>query len=224
MTFDFTEIQYQGKTIAQAEADWPAQFNDLRGQCCRHADRRVAHPRLRRRGVEHHYQFADRLALFHADVHLHHPHAYDAGYEFVTLEDLAARVAEASPIPPSPRRSTATSSADGPSPHAGDFALDVTGQGSQVIENVANWYAYDSNSIFLPGTAATSRSRSAPRRTLSRTSPSLPMRGDLLSVTGDGLNLSFSMIGDGQVAHRPWNYGNKTPVVTGATIIKFAGK
>ena len=29
MTFDFTEIQYQGKTIAQAEADWAAQFNAL---------------------------------------------------------------------------------------------------------------------------------------------------------------------------------------------------
>ena len=27
MTFDFTEIQYEGKTIAQAEADWLAQFN-----------------------------------------------------------------------------------------------------------------------------------------------------------------------------------------------------
>ena len=29
MTFDFTEIQYQGKTVAQAEADWAAQFNAL---------------------------------------------------------------------------------------------------------------------------------------------------------------------------------------------------
>ena len=27
MTFDFTEIQYQGKTVAQAEADWAAQFS-----------------------------------------------------------------------------------------------------------------------------------------------------------------------------------------------------
>ena len=29
MTFDFTEIQYEGKTVAQAEADWAAQFNAL---------------------------------------------------------------------------------------------------------------------------------------------------------------------------------------------------
>ena len=29
MTFDFTEIQYQGKTVAQAEADWAAQFSAL---------------------------------------------------------------------------------------------------------------------------------------------------------------------------------------------------
>ena len=47
------------------------------------------------------------------------------------------------------------------------------------------------------------------------------MRGDLLSVTGDGLNLSFSMIGDGQVVIDLGSYGNKTPVVTGATITSF---
>ncbi len=29
MTFDFTEIQYEGKTLAQAEADWAAQFNSI---------------------------------------------------------------------------------------------------------------------------------------------------------------------------------------------------
>jgi serralysin len=29
MTFDFTEVQYQGKTVAQAAADWAAQLKDL---------------------------------------------------------------------------------------------------------------------------------------------------------------------------------------------------
>ena len=29
VTFDFTEIQYQGKTIDQAKAAWAAQVNDL---------------------------------------------------------------------------------------------------------------------------------------------------------------------------------------------------
>ena len=69
MTFDFTEIQYEGKTVAQAEADWAAQFSAIDGQCRRHADRRLADPRLRRRGVEHHDQFAHRIAVHHADVH-----------------------------------------------------------------------------------------------------------------------------------------------------------
>ena len=58
MTFDFTEIQYQGKTVAQAEADWAAQFDALTRQRRRHAHRRLAHPRLRRRGVGHHDQSA----------------------------------------------------------------------------------------------------------------------------------------------------------------------
>ena len=29
MTFDFTEVQYEGKTVAQAEADWDAEFASL---------------------------------------------------------------------------------------------------------------------------------------------------------------------------------------------------
>jgi hypothetical protein len=29
MTFDFTEIEFQHKTVAQAEADWVAQFNSI---------------------------------------------------------------------------------------------------------------------------------------------------------------------------------------------------
>ncbi|HEY7578050.1 MAG TPA: hypothetical protein VH855_10675, partial [Acetobacteraceae bacterium] len=52
---------------------------------------------------------------------------------------------------------------------------------------------------------------------------SLPMRGDLLSVTGDGLNLNFSMVGTGEVKIDLANT-TVTPIVTGATVIGQSGK
>jgi hypothetical protein len=139
-------------------------------------------------------------------------HAYNAGYEFVTLEDLASREQSFD-------NSEVTSTVNGnvinvsvASTHAGEFALDVAGAGSQVIKNAGTWYAYDTNSIFLPETGGNFAI------TLGATQDAVthiasPMRGDLLSVTGDGLNLSFSMVGEGQVVIDLGNYGNKSPVV-----------
>jgi hypothetical protein len=109
------------------------------------------------------------------------------------------------------------------SSHAGDFALDVTGQGSQVIENVGNWYAYDSNSVFVPETGGSFTITLGAAADDVTHITSLPMRGDLLAVTGDGLNLAFSVIGEGLVVIQLGQIGNKTPVVTGAAISSFGG-
>ena len=173
MTFDFTEIQYQGKTVAQALADWAAQFNDHRGQFGWHAHRRLADPRLRRRGVG--YPGSTTLALHHADVHRLHRDGLLAGYEFVTLEDLASRIAAQQKAhidyTTIGNTITATVTPDPTAPDVGEMALNVVNGATKVIQNVTNWYAYNSKSCSCRGTAARSRSISAPRRTMSRTSP-----------------------------------------------------
>ena len=43
MTFDFTEIQYEGKTLAASRGRLDGAVQLHRSQCCRHADRRLAH-------------------------------------------------------------------------------------------------------------------------------------------------------------------------------------
>ncbi len=141
----------------------------------------------------------------------------------MTLEDLASREQSFA-------NTSVTSTVNGNvinlsvlSTHAGEFALDVAGAGTQVIENAGNWYAYDSNSIFLPETGGNFTITLGATQDAVTHIASLPMRGDLLSVTGDGLNLSFSMIGSGQVVIDLGAYGNRTPLVTGATISSFAG-
>lgn len=149
--------------------------------------------------------------------------AYQSGAEFVTGADLAARMMSyadsgvVSSVNGNVISATVTSS------HAGNFALDVSHTSGQVIQSVAGWYAYDSDSLFLPETGGTYTI------TLGATADdvthitALPMRGDLLSLTGDGLNLSFSIIGEGQVLIDLGPIGNRSLDVSGATIASLVG-
>ena len=143
--------------------------------------------------------------------------AYQAGDEFVTAADLAARIQSFA-------QSGVTSTVNGnvvsvtvTSAHAGDFALDIAGQGSQVIANVANWYAYDSDSLFLPETGGNFTITLGAAADDVTHITALPMRGDLLSLAGNGVNLSFSMLGEGEVTvHLAGSVAGRTPILTGA--------
>ena len=79
-----------------------------------------------------------------------------------------------------------------------EMALNVVNGGSNMIQNAGNWYAYNSNSVFMAKSGVSNVTV-----TLGTTQDdvthiaSLPMRADLQSVTGDGTNLSYSAIGDG---------------------------
>ena len=117
---------------------------------------------------------------------------------------------------------TATVTPDPTAPDLGAMALDVVNGGTQVIQNVTNWYAYNTQELFLPENGGTFTINLGATQDDVTHIASLPMRGDLLSVTGDGLNLSFSMVGDGHVII-DLGTGTSTPIVTGATIISHVG-
>jgi serralysin len=228
MTFDFTEIQYQGKSIADAELDWLAQFNANAANSAGtpidvlpiHDYGAAAWNTTNNTSTGSPYATDATAGNMYTYII---QHAHDAGYEFVTLEDLAYRYQSFA-------NTAVTSTVNGnvisvsvASAHAGDFALDVAGQGTQVIANVGNWYAYDSNSLFLPETGGNFTVTLGAAADDVTHITALPMRGDLLSVTGDGLNLSFSMFGDGDVLIDLGQFGTKTAVVTGATIKSLVG-
>ena len=76
-------------------------------------------------------------------------YAYNAGYEFVTSEDLAARIAAQQKATLTETTNgnviTATVTPDPTAPDLGAMALNViNGAAGQVIQNAGNWYAYDS--------------------------------------------------------------------------------
>ena len=118
---------------------------------------------------------------------------------------------------------TATVTPDPTAPDVGEMSLNVVNGGTNVIQNVTNWYAYNAQELFLPRNGGTFTINLGATQDDVTHIASLPMRGDLLSVTGNGLNLSFSMVGDGRRYRSISATGTSTPVVTGATIVSLVG-
>ena len=75
----------------------------------------------------------------------------------------------------------------------------VNGAAGQVIQNAGSWYAYDSQSVFMPYGGGTFTVTLGTTQDDVTHVDYLPMRADLQSVTGDGSNLTFSFTGDGTV-------------------------
>ncbi len=226
MTFDFTEIQYQGKTVAQAEADWAAQFSALTSNA---AGTPVVVLPVHDYGVAAWNTTTDTGTGSPYTTQMYTDfiaNAYANNYEFLTLEELAARtVAQqkaAINYTTVGNTITATVTPDPTAPDVGGMALDVVNGGTNVIQNVTDWYAYNAQELFLPTHGGTFAINLGATQDNVTHIASLPMRGDLLSVTGDGLNLSFSMFGAGRCRRRPRQH-SATPIVTGATIVSLVG-
>ena len=226
MTFDFTEIQYEGKTVAQAEADWAAQFNALTANA---AGTPVVVLPVHDYGVAAWNTTTDTgtgspytTAMYTQFI----AQAYADNYEFLTLEELAARTEAqqkaAINYTTVGNTITATVTPDPTAPDVGGMALDVINGGTDVIQNVTNWYAYNTQELFLPTHGGTFTINLGTTQDAVTHIESLPMRGDLLSVTGNGRDLSFAMDGTGQVVI-DLDTATSAPIVTGATVVSDIG-
>jgi serralysin len=219
MTFDFTEIQYEGKTVAQAEADWAAQFNALGANA---AGTPVVVLPVHDYGIAAWNSTTDTATGSPYTTQMFTDfiaQAYNANYEFLTLEQLAARTVaqEKASInyTTTGNTITATVTPDASAPDLGGMALNVVNGGTNVIRNVTNWYAYNAQELFLPANGGSFTINLGTVQDDVTHIASLPMRGDLLSVTGDGTNLAFSLSGEGDVLIDLGAVGTLTPVVTG---------
>ncbi|KXU31018.1 cadherin [Sphingobium sp. 22B] len=213
-SFDYTLIEFQKKTVAEATAAWIGEFDKLVANAQTPV---IVWP-------WHDYGAADFLSgsptvdspydisMFTSWLQ----HAVAANMEFVTLDDLAARMTAV-------RNATITTTVAGNSitasvggANVGNLSLDVDRQGALVIQNVTGWYAYDSDSVFLPQSGGTFRINLGAAADDVTHITDLPMRAVLLSVAGDGHNLAFSVQGEGKVVIDIANPGTDGIVVTGA--------
>lgn len=216
-SFDFTLVDFKHMDPATFAATWAKEWNDLLANAQMPIVLWPIHdygPTAWPTDPPNPSEYADDGSVFTDWV----ARAYNSGAEFVTGADLASRIE-------SFYHSGVTSTVNGnvidvtvTSPHAGEFALDLAGLGSQVISSVAGWYAYDSDSLFLPdGGGSFSITTGAAAADVTHI-VALPMRANLLSLTGNGLDLDFSVFGEGTVRIDLGQFGTDVPIVSGATI------
>jgi Ca2+-binding RTX toxin-like protein len=218
--FDFTLVEFKGMTPAQASAEWGREWASLTS----HTDVPVvvwpwhdyaATERADSPGDPSPYttqMFTDFISR-----------AYAAGAEFVTLADLADRISAFGDTTIRTSVSGSTVTATVTSTDAGRFALDLDNLGTQKIASVTGWYAYDADSVFLPRNGGTYTIQLGTAQTDVTHITALPMRADLLSLSGNGTNLNFSVFGEGKVLIDLINPTGKQLAVTGATISSFVG-
>ncbi|UZW56245.1 cadherin domain-containing protein [Sphingobium sp. JS3065] len=221
-SFDFTLIEFQRKTVAEATAAWIGEFDKLVANAGTPV---IVWP-------WHDYGAADfvsgsptldspyDISLFTSWIQ----HAVAANMEFVTLDDLAARMTAV-------KNATITSTVLGNSitanitgANVGNLSLDVDRQGSLVIQNVTGWYAYDSDSVFLPQSGGRFKINLGAAADDVTHITDLPMRAVLMSVTGDGHNLAFSVQGEGKIVIDIANPGSDGIVVTGVNSYTQVGE
>ena len=218
VSFDFTLVEFQNMTPAQASAAWAKEWAQLTS----HADVPVV------LWPWHDYGAAQwsvdppaaspyTTAMYTSFI----ANAFNAGAEFVTLADLAQRIESFEQTKITYTTSGNLVTASVVSNDVGKMALDI--DGGQIIQKVNGWYAYDDDSVFLPKAGGQFAITLGASQDDVTHIVALPSRGELLSVTGDGTNLSFTVLGDGKVVIDLKNPAGQNVSVQGADIVSLVG-
>ena len=220
VTFDFSLVEFKGLTPAQASAEWQREWAAL----TTHSDVPVLLWPWHDYGPTEWQIDAPNASPYTTGLFTDFiARAHAAGAEFVTLDDLAERISAFGDSKLSVSVSGNTVTANVTSPDAGKFALDLDNLGTQKIARVSNWYAYDDDSVFLPSTGGTYTIQLGTVADDVTRIISLPMRAELLSLTGNGTDLAFSVFGEGRVVIDLVAPAGRQAVVSGANIVSLSG-
>ncbi len=227
-SFDFSLMEFQKKTVAEAEAVWAKELANLTGN----ADAPVVvwpwHDYgptewvLDNDGVPSSTGSPYVRSMFDNFVAA----AAAKGLEFVTLADLANRVNafDKAQIVSSVVGNTIKASVAS-SMGTGLFALDVDGQKTgQVIQSVTGWYAYSDDKVFLPKNGGSFEIVMGDKADDVTHITALPMRASLESLSGDGRDLSFTVAGEGKVVIDLKAPGTNWLAVEGAKLDSLVGE
>jgi hypothetical protein len=205
MSPDFTLIGVQGQTPAAAEQIWRNEMDALR----LHASQPILHWVWHDYGPTIEAGQGYSVAMYENTI----AYAFNVGAEFATLANMQSRIRDfqqATLDVNGVNGLTANVTAGA----VGQFSLQV--HSTQVIESVTGWYAYDDDQVFLPESGGQFPIQLGSSAAALTRITALPMRARLLSVTGDGSELTFSFEGEGEVTARLHPSLVAHPDVTGA--------
>jgi peptidoglycan/xylan/chitin deacetylase (PgdA/CDA1 family) len=187
---DYTLVEWHKKDAAQAESQWIADYERL----LRNADQPVVHVLWHDYGPTIGAHAGYRVPMYENLARC----AHRQQAEFVTVRDLEQRIRSFMETGFSiVSRTDALLRLEVRGERLGQFA--VRAPDGKVIRSVSDWYAYDDRNVFLPRLGGDfSIALGATQAPLTHVH-SLPMRAELVSVAGDGVNLSFVISGAGSV-------------------------
>lgn len=210
MSFDFSLIDWYGMTPEQAEAAWIAEYEQLVNGATTPILALPWHDYGPTKWNIGGNSPAYSLQMFETLI----ARAAADGAEFVTGHDLADRIQSFAGSSLTATRTGDVVTVTVDSGNAGHFALDMGSEGK--IASVANWYAWDQDSVFLPRNGGTFEITLGPQAADVTHISALPMRGELLSVSGDGSDLEFRFAGQGNVTVDLASQGARGVHITGA--------
>ena len=184
------------------------------------ADRRVAMARLRHRQLAARRIPSDyTLQMYTAFIAA----AAQSGAEFVTLADLADRIAafDKTSLQYTVTGDTIVAKVTPAINNLGTFALDFDSLGAKHIQSVTGWYAYDDNSVFLDADGGSFTVKLGTTTDDLTHITSIADRAKLMTLIGDGTNLSFTIAGEGKVVIDLKALTGSAYSVTGATIVSL---
>ncbi|MEE2951835.1 MAG: hypothetical protein VYD57_11365 [Pseudomonadota bacterium] len=218
MSFDFSLVGFRDMSPEQAAAEWAKEYASI----VDHASVPIVSfpwhdygPTDWDLGDPLHKSYD--LEMFEAVI----AQAAMDGAEFVTGADLASRIQafSASSLDVSQNGSVITATLT--STDAGRFALAVSE--GEAIAGVEGWYAYDATKVFTPQDGGTFVVHLGEEPSDVTHLVSLPMRANLLAVSGDGANLSAAFEGLGEIKIALRTQGSDAVVITGADSGQFDG-
>ncbi|MGL5075907.1 MAG: hypothetical protein ACRDBG_08690, partial [Waterburya sp.] len=225
--FDFTMIGFgipvpdgnggfipQPLTAQQAQAEWLRQYREVTN----HANKPIVLMPWHDYGPTNWDNNGYNQEMFTALIR----EAYNSGAEFVTLADASNRIKafEQSKLVVTSSGNTIT--AEVTASNVGNFGLDVNG--NQLIKSVNNWYAYNDKTVFLPTNGGTFTINLGTVQDNVTRITELPMRANLISLTGNGTNLDYTFFGEGKVVLKVANpdlvsvIGADIPILNGSTV------
>jgi hypothetical protein len=214
MSFDFTLIEFKGLTAAQAKQTWFDEFDAL----TKHAKQAVIHWPWHDYGPVNPDRKAYTADMFESLI----KKAYTFGVEFLTGDDLRKRIEsyrnsrlDAAQVDAS-TVNVKLQSAD-----AGWFAVEIPqASAGKVIKAVDGWYAYNDKQVFTDKDGGTFNVRLGTAADAVTRISQLPARANLLTLSGNGEDLSFSLEGEGKMTVK--TKCAAAPAVTGASNVSFS--